>query len=196
MLTCAEPNRRLAVVLLSIVGAAAVVEHDVIHLLAIDVQVAVRSVVSVRLVISSVTKPPVRSISGGPSIAGGRRVHGNSRTTTAAICGARHIDNEVWHLDVGEAVCGVVGNLPVGAAGWGPNLPAGGATMRIGTSVYSQTVHHLCQTTSRVAGSSFFENVTVVRTAVSTSQIYVSFKNCLVDILLIAQPTNYLMNRM
>ena len=89
----------LAKILRRAVIAIMIVKFDVGGIYVVHVQVAVRVVVSIRLVVFAVSQPPWSAVLGVPTrLLRYRRLHRVFGTAAATICCASHIHDEVWFL--------------------------------------------------------------------------------------------------
>jgi hypothetical protein len=114
-----------------------------------QVQIAVRRIISIRLVVPSASQPPWGSVGCSPSCLWRRlRVHWGPCASSAAILRASDIDNPVWSAErLGR------GNecLPVSLVLRSPDLGSLWATVLVQRSANSQTLSALEQLTARVS---------------------------------------------
>jgi len=89
----------LAIVGVGVVVAIAIVPSDTVLICRIvpQVQVAIRTIVTIWLVVPGTPKPPSRAICSFPScLRRGGRCHGTACASTATVLGAGHIDDPMW----------------------------------------------------------------------------------------------------
>jgi len=137
-------NRLAVVGTRPVVAVAIVPSHAVLVSWCLpQVQVAVGSVVAIRLIVACGTEPPRRVVGGVPSALGSHaRVHGMPGASTAAVLWSSDIDDPVWSSER-SGRCNE--RLPVLTTPWSEELGASWARVLVLGLVDSQAVLALQQ---------------------------------------------------
>jgi hypothetical protein len=116
-----------------------------------QIQVAVGSVVTIRLIVPGRSQPPWRSISSLPGgLSSVARVHGVASATTAAILRPGDVNDPVRST---QRLCGGNESLPILSAGWCEELCARWARVLVIGPVNVEAVLALQQNASSVLAS-------------------------------------------
>jgi len=110
-----------------VITTAAVVEAHVVRVHIVNVQVAVRVIVAIRLVVPGISQPPRAAVTSPPRVLlGHAALHGIPRATAASITSTSDVHNQVGASWVPSDVLtqSIVHDGPVILVARGPNLPS------------------------------------------------------------------------